>query len=269
MIKISLLTFVGLALRASAACTRAMLQSATTAYIKAQTVGQLSGLPLANDVNYLENDVILDIKKGVLSQPIVIDLNRTLLDTTECASFVELTAARSPHPYVIHTRMVFTEEKISTLQSVVSDDGDWLFNATAHLRWNSIESWDPIPADKRDSREVLKAAGDAYLDSWTNGTVKVPYGTPCQRLEGGLYTGDKNLTTNTCTMPLFPEFFTITNRRYVIDEEVGGIDIFNNFPFIDTTTPDRTPSTNFFRVEGGKIRYIHEVTVCSARNCGR
>jgi hypothetical protein len=61
-------------------------------------------------------------------------------------------------------------------------------------------------------------------------------------------------------MPQFPSPFNITNRRYVIDEELGGVDIFNNFPFIDKTKPNGTPSTNLIRVEGGMIRYIHEVT---------
>lgn len=70
-------------------------------------------------------------------------------------------------------------------------------------------------------------------------------------------------------MPQFPSAFKIENRRYVIDEEVGGLDIFNDFPFIDAAKPDGTSSTNFFRVEGGKIRYIHETTICTNRNCGR
>jgi hypothetical protein len=153
---------------------------------------------------------------------------------------------------------------------VVADDGDWIFNATAHLTWAKQEKWDPIPEEKRDSRAVIKAAGDAYLDSWKNGSVTVPYGTPCARLEGGAYTGEKNPSTNSCKMPEFPKPFAgISNRRYVIDEELGAVDIFNDFPFIDKTRPNGTSSTNMIRVEGGKIRYIHENTVCATRNCGR
>jgi len=71
-------------------------------------------------------------------------------------------------------------------------------------------------------------------------------------------------------MPEFPKPFKgAGNRRYVIDEEMGAVGILNDFPFIDATRPDGTPSTNFLRVEGGKIRYIHETTVCATRNCGR
>lgn len=242
---------------------------AAAGYVQAQASGKLDGLPLAENVSYQENDVSLPLSQGVLQTSIAIDFNRSIYDTAECAVFTELAAATNPHPYVISTRMLFTNEKISTMQSVVADAGDWLFNATAYLYWTQQEKWDVIPASKRDSRSVLKAAGDAYLDSWTNGTVKVPYGTPCARLEGGIYTGQRNASTNSCTMPVFPEPFTITNRRYVIDEELGAVGLFNNFPFIEKTKPEGTPSTNFFRVEGGKIRYIHEVTVCATRNCGR
>lgn len=70
-------------------------------------------------------------------------------------------------------------------------------------------------------------------------------------------------------MPQFPQPFHAGNRRYVIDEEVGGLDIFNDFPFIEKTKPDGTPSSNFIRVEAGKLRYIHECTACATRNCGR
>lgn len=269
MIYSILLVGVGLAAQARAACSRTMLQDATAAYIKAQASGQPSLLPLASTVDYLENDAKTDITKGVLAQPITIDFNRSLYDTTECATFTELSAATNKNPYVINTRMLFTDDKITAVQSVVADTGDWAFNATGQLSWTKKENWDPIPEAKRDTRAVIKAAGDAYLDSWGDGKVKVPYGTPCARLEGGMYTGDRSPSTNTCKMPEFPQPFKITNRRYVIDEELGGVDIFNDFPFIDKQKPNGTASTNFIRVEGGMIRYIHETTVCSTRNCGR
>ena len=85
-----------------------------------------------------------------------------------------------------------------------------------------------------------------------------------------MYTGDRSPSTNTCKMPEFPKPFAgCSNRRYVVDEVLGAVGIFNDFPFIDKTRPDGTPSSNFLRVEGGLIRYIHENTVCATKNCGR
>jgi hypothetical protein len=270
MIHSILLAGVGLVSQATAACTRASLEEAATAYVKAQTGGQPSLLALNDNVTYIENDAPVDIKKGVLSQAVTIDFSRSIYDTVQCSTFTEISSATNKHPYVISTRLLIPDGKVTTVHSVVADDGDWIFNAANHLSWAKKETWDVIPEGKRDSRAVIQAAGDAYLDSWANGSVAVPYGTPCARLEGGAYTGDKNPSTNTCKMPEFPKPFKgITNRRYVIDEVLGAVAIFNDFPFIDKTKPDGTPSMNFVRVEGGKIRYIHENTICSTKNCGR
>lgn len=54
---------------------------------------------------------------------------------------------------------------IKAIQSVVTDEGDWVFNATGHLYWSAMEKWDIIPEAKRDRREVIQRAADAYLDS--------------------------------------------------------------------------------------------------------
>jgi hypothetical protein len=270
MITSTLLALTTLAAHISAACTRTDLQDAVAAYLQAQTTGNTSLLRLAKNASYIENEVPTSIPRGLLSQAVTIDLSRSLFDTTSCSTFTEITAATNKHPYVIDTRLLVSNGTITAIQSVIADTGDWIFNATSHLRWSSQETWSPIPPASRDPRAIIKAAGDAYLDSWADGKVKAPYGTPCARLEGGSYTGDKNATANTCFMPEFPKPFAgAGNRRYVIDEEMGAMGILNNFPFIDATRPEGTPSTNLFRVEGGRIRYIHETTVCATKNCGR
>jgi hypothetical protein len=270
MLDLFLLAFVALAAQASAACSREELQNAVSAYLQAQAAGTPSLLPQVPNVSYTENDVVTDITKSLLSQAITIDFSRSLLDTTECSTFTEISAATNKHPYVIDTRMLITGNDITTIQSVIADAGDWVFNATSQLYWSKKEAWNLIAKDKQDTRATLKAAGDAYLDSWADGRVKVPYGTPCARLEGGAYTGEKNAAGNTCHMPEFPKPFAgVSNRRYVIDEEMGGVGILNDFPFIDKTRPNGTSSSNFLRVEAGQIRYIHETTICATQNCGR
>ncbi|KAK3938609.1 hypothetical protein QBC46DRAFT_265008 [Diplogelasinospora grovesii] len=269
----SLLFLCAGASRVLAACTRSLLEDATSAYIRAQSSGQPSLLPLASsNLSYSENDTPMDISKGVLSQAVTIDFNRSLHDAAQCATFTEITAATNKHPYVIHTRMLLdSDNKITTIESVVTDDGDWAFNATGQLQWTKQEKWDPISEAKRDSRAVIKGAGDAYLDQWGNSSIQVPLGTPCARLEGGSYTGQRSPTANTCKMPAFPNPLKVGNRRYVIDEELGAVDIFNGFPFLEKSKPASysVPSSNLIRVEEGKIRYIHEVTVCLTPHCGR
>lgn len=79
--------------------------------------------------------------------------------------------------------MVFENHKAAL---VVTDTGVWLFNATGTLELNAPEKWDTIPVEKRDSRAVIKAAGDAYFDHFGNVSVAVPWRAPIYRLEGGL-----------------------------------------------------------------------------------
>lgn len=257
-----LLVFVGLAGHASAACTRDMLQAATADYLAALSAGKPTFAALANGtVAYQENDLAMDISKGVLSQGIKIDFNRSIYDTTQCASYTEVVAT-TKHAYVIGTRLTFTDEKVTKIESNVCDDGDWLFDAAGSLKYNKQENWDPIPESKRDTREVIKAAGDAYIDAWGDSTVKPPFATNCARLEGGSY------ISGNCKLN-FPPPFNVTNRRYTIDEVLGAVDMFHNFPFLDSAIP-RDPGTqtnNFIRVEAGKIHYIHENTVCSKKGC--
>lgn len=158
---------------------------------------------------------------------------------------------------------------ITKIETLVTDEGDWLFNATGYAYYNSLEKWDPIPEEQRDTRAVIKAAGDAYFDRFANANVSVPWGTPCARLEGGAYTGGRNLSANTCDLGL-PSTIKVVDRRYVIDQEMGVVNIYVGFPGLDRADPNNpTPDSHTFRVEKGKLRYIHTISTCEGHpGCG-
>ncbi|KAI5921474.1 hypothetical protein F4810DRAFT_702315 [Camillea tinctor] len=260
----------------SAECTREFLIDATNRYLAAQVAGTSDDFVTlaAEDMTYTENQVPLSITEGVLSEPIVIDHNRSIHDAVNCATFTELIAASNPHPYVIGTRIIFDSAsdddlKISLMESIVTDEGDWAFNATGYLYWNSLETWDPIPEDLRDSRETVQAAGDAYFDRFKNESVVVPFGVPCSRLEGGASTAPLNMTGDSCTAAGLPSTLVVTDRRYVVDEVMGAVDIYLGFPGLDRSQgQDPMPDSHLFRVEEGKIRYIHTVSSCVEDGCG-
>ncbi|KAI1444547.1 hypothetical protein F5Y02DRAFT_427678 [Annulohypoxylon stygium] len=269
MFQLISLAYLWLAIGVSGECSRALLKNATDQYVTAQSSGQ-SGIltSLASNLTYTENEKPLDIKTGVLSQPIKLDQNLSIHDTTLCATFTQLIAAAAEHPYVIGTRMLLTDDKITKIESIVTDDGDWLFNATGYLHWTLQENWDPIPEDKRDSREVIQAAGDAYFNRFQSVNVSVPFGSPCARLEGGAYTDSSGAGGSTCNLGL-PSNLTVSNRRYVVDEEMGVVDIYLGFPGLDRSVVDQAmPDSHAFRVEGGKIRYIHTLSSCVNFGCG-
>ncbi|KAL7620575.1 hypothetical protein AAE478_009570 [Parahypoxylon ruwenzoriense] len=257
---------------AAAECTREFLIGATDKYVAAQASGSSGDVVTlaAPNVTYTENEVPKAIAEGILAESIDIDHNRSIHDTVNCATFTEIIAANNPHPYVIGTRIIFnSENKISLIESIVTDAGDWAFNATGYLYWNSLENWDPILDDKRNTREVIQAAGDAYFERFKNTSVVVPFGIPCSRLEGGASTAPLNMTGDSCTLAGLPSTLVVTNRRYVVDEVMGVVDIYLGFPGLDRSQGQKPmPDSHMFRVESGKIRYIHTVSSCVEAGCG-
>jgi hypothetical protein len=247
MLSSILLTCFTLLATASADCTRDFLKNITDAYVTAQSSGQPTSLAtLTANLNPV------NLTKGVLSQPMKIDHNRSIFDTTACSTFTELIVTNPAKPYVIGTRMDLTNSKITKIESIVTTTSDWAFNTTGYAYYNSLGTWDSIPEAKRDSRAVIEAAGDAYFDRFDNASVIVPWGAPCDRLGGGaLMTG--TLSGNNCTM-VFPEDVKVTNRRYVVDEVMGCVDIFEGFPGLDRSQGQAPmPDSHLFRVEGGRL----------------
>ncbi|CAN9209531.1 unnamed protein product [Alternaria alternata] len=194
-------------------CTREYLQSTADSYVDLMATGQHDRFEnLAYSMEYFENNQTASILGGVPALGLAIDFHRSILDTTQCKTMTELIITDPTHPYVIHTQMTLdTEGNVNLIDSIVTDQGDWAFNATGYQYWNSQESWLPIPEAARDTYKVVKAAGEAYADRCNDITVAVPWGVPCTRLEGGAYTGYKNLSANTCDQ--VPAHVPMTNRK--------------------------------------------------------
>jgi hypothetical protein len=130
-----------------------------------------------------------------------------------------------------------------------------------------MEDWSPLPEAQRDSRALIKAVADSYFDRFDNASVVVPWSAPCNRLEGGaLVVG--TLTGDNCTM-VWPDDIKVTNRRYVIDEVMGAVDIYEGFPGSDRSQGNAPmPDSHLFRVENGKIKYIRTASHCVEARCG-
>lgn len=240
---------------AIAQCTREELLAVTDSYLEAQSSGSPDALAsLSAEVDYSENFKAADIASGILSQALELAHNRSTHDTTACATYTELIVTDPAHPYVIGSQIRLTDGAITQIETIVTDQGDWLFNATGTYYWASQEAWDVIPEADRDTREVIQAAGDAYADLFNDKSVTVPWGTPCARLEGGAYTGSGS-ATDRCDVGV-PDGVALVDRRYVIDETLGTVGIFLTFGSI--------PDSHEFRVEKGKLRYVHTMSVMGA-----
>ncbi|KAL1874349.1 hypothetical protein VTK73DRAFT_481 [Phialemonium thermophilum] len=241
-------------------CERDVLLAAASKYIAAQAAGNLDTLHdvLASNFTYKENNEITPIEKGVLSKALKIDHNRTTADTAACASFTELISASGPYTLATQIRHDPETLAITLIDSIAATKGAWLFDAAKTLQYVTQEDWSPIPADRRDSRNLLRSAADAYLDMWSNATASdaVPWGTPCTRLEGSVYTG-RGLPSDSCTpgIPSNHNQKPNTHRRYVIDETMGSCSVLCLWEHMMNAA-----DSHEFRLEGGKLRYVHTMT---------
>jgi hypothetical protein len=244
-------------LRAQERCTRSMLQAATDGYIAAQTAGALSKMSLAPKVKYIENMTETTKEKGLWNTALPIALHRSIYDVGRCKTFTEVIVTEGGHPYVIGTRLAVKDGKVSEIDSLVTDQDDWLFNAQDYLKYSKAEDWPVLPVDERVSRQDLIDAGNQYFDFvFFDKGIRPPWGTPCARLEGGAYTNAKNEHKDTCQIPgPLGELF-IVNRTYVVDEEMGAVNVFCRFGN-DTGMPD----SHTFRLVNGRYRWIHTLSV--------
>jgi hypothetical protein len=253
---------------AQISCSREGLQHAVDLYLAAQAKGDTSGLPLPQGVGYWENMAPARIDEGLIRTAMKIDHQRSLLDTSTCQTFTEVIVTNKENPYVFGTRLRVNRDKIAEIEILWTTTGYWLFNADSYLKWSSMEKWDVIPAAQRDTRATLVAAANAYLDAFLEGKKDlVPWGYPCNRTEGGAHTG-RGEATDSCDVGV-PSGVNIANRRFIVDETIGAVQVFCTFGAGNANGGSGSPDTHLFRVESGKLKYVHTMTHLLQANFGR
>jgi hypothetical protein len=244
---------------AQVSCTREGLKAAVDLYIAAQTKGDTAGLPLAKGLGYIENFKSMNIDEGLIRKAMKIDHNRSLLDTSTCQTFTEVIVSDKANPYALGTRLRVNHGLIAEIEMMWTTTGYWGFNVDNYLKYSSSEDWGVIPAAKRDTRATLESAASAYLDAFLEGKMDlVPWGSPCNRTEGGMHTG-KGAPDDSCQVGV-PSGVNIANRHFVVDETIGAVVAFCTFGAGNATGGSGAPDTHLFRVENGKLRFVHTLT---------
>jgi len=256
--------------QAGPGCTRERLKEIADQYRASQADGRaiMHMMPMGEWVNYNENFELSSMTfGGVIATPQKVDWDRSFYDTVACTVYIESIITNPEHPYVLATMIRGSGAigspigTISGFDVIVTDQDDWLFDASKTLYYAQREDWSEIPEDKRNTREELRAAADAYLNLFKDKSVQVPWGTPCARLEGSAYTG-KGQPEDSCNVGV-PENIDMADRRYIIDPVFGSVAVFLRMG------PNKRPDAHVFRIEEGKLRYVHTVTNCGTdENCG-
>jgi hypothetical protein len=111
---------------ATPTCTLQNLQDASSAYLSSVSAGTPS-VALAK-ASYKENNKDANITTGLLSKPMKIDHNKTLFDTTLCATYSELIITNPKAPYVIGTQVHLDDSGgVALVDTIWTSTGDWQF----------------------------------------------------------------------------------------------------------------------------------------------
>jgi hypothetical protein len=246
-----------IALQDHPACTRAELKAATDAYVKAQSLGDTSVLPLSTRAQYLENMKTIDAGAGLWNTALPIAQAMSFHDDKRCKTFTEIVVTDGGHPYVIGTRLYMNNGNIIRIDSLVTDKGDWLFNANAYLKYVRQEGdWQDLHPFQRTSSSEMMRGVNAYLDAFSDKFTDVPWGMPCARLEGGFYTNHAGNPDPSCSVGIPAGVVYTVRRDFLIDEEKGVVNVFLRFADLGDM-----PDSHSFRFIDGKIRSIHTLTV--------
>jgi hypothetical protein len=235
-------------------CTIEQLKAATSAYVAAQKAGSLAGLPLHDKTQYLQNMETVEPAAGLWNTALPVANAMSFHDPLRCKTFTEIVVTEGK-PYIVGTRLYLHEGKVIRVDSIVTEQGDWLFNANAFLKHTQAEDWEPLHPYQRTAPAEMIRGANAYLDGFADKFTAIPWGVPCARLEGGAYTNREGRPDASCEVGMPPGVLYIVNRDYLVDEEMGVINVFCRFGG-STGGPD----SHSFRYIDGKFRLIHTLT---------
>jgi len=247
-------------------CSRAGLEAAVNSYLAAMNAGDYTLMPLTSNAKYVENthdasasmNRVVPFGQGLWATPIQHDRHMNLIDVDECAAFTEVIIATQTPKYLNGVRLKVTGNQISEVWLVVTQEGDWLFNAANYLKYAKEETektdwkhnWSEIPVEERLTREELRTAGNAYLEYFGDKTVKPMWGVPCSRLEGGAYTGSGS--NSSCNVGVPDLGMKLGPFQNLVDVDKGMTVSIFNFGGADS---------HLFRIiKGHGYRYIHTLT---------
>jgi hypothetical protein len=240
-------------------CTRGGLQFTINQYLAAQAKGDASALPLATGLGYWEQMKPADIKTGFLTKALQISRTMSIIDQDSCQTYTEIMVGNAADPYVAGIRMRVNHDKIAEIEIIYETTGYWGFNIDNYMKYAALEDWSPIDPLKRDSRGTLVQAANAYLDAFLEAKIDaVPWGFPCVRIEGGMYTG-RGRPDDSCEAGV-PAGVNIANRRFIVDEVMGTVVALCTFGAGGPAGGSGAPDAHMFRLENGKLRYVHTLT---------
>jgi hypothetical protein len=255
---------------AQSSCTREGLTAAADLSIAAQargykrpSQGHITGsdvlvdLPVGHRMSYVEN-FDTSPRSPLLGKPLKIDRHISLLDTARCEIYTEGLVSNKADPYALGTRLRLRNNAVAEIETMWSAPGYRGFDIDGYLKNSSAEDWGAIPEARRDTRATLESAANAYLDALLAGKASVmPWGFPCNR---PLVPEEALTADGSCQVGVPAGTVNIENRHFVVDETMGAVAVLCTFGVDPASGRIRTPDAHLFRIENGKVRFVHALT---------
>lgn len=181
----------------NAACSREFLQQQLDAYLEALSAGTPDGLPLDPSIYYTENGKPETVGRGLWwSQPKVI-FARHALDSDTCGSVTEaIVEDRLGNPIVMGLRLRHISGQIVDVETTIARNSNpSLFEPEKIVVVGMPDPWvDPIPLDKRMSREELIGVVEDFFGSISEPSLGPPRAPTCELRQNGATVGGDNCT---------------------------------------------------------------------------
>jgi len=271
-------------------CERACLYEVVDQYMSAMVKGDVSAAPLARDVKFTENGIVLTVGDGLwntISGMRGYDLK--LADPTQGQVALIDVVEEHGTPAIIALRFKVEDRLITEIETVLSrkiDTSPFPVTEgydTPHALWST-----PVAAADRQPRERMISVADGYFDTiqLNDGTLFTHFTEDCNRVENGL------LTTNNPNIPNYDiakmgceEQFKLgqyiyddrlRDRRFPLVDEEMGVVLAAGFmdhtgKVMDVTWTDGTKQKSIFfyphsfilielfKIEGNAIKRVEAV----------
>jgi hypothetical protein len=236
----------------SGACTRELLKSTVDSYFKALATHDPSTLPLADNVKFTEN--------GKASKPADAPLWKSAgslkyvhsaLDTETCMSASEAVVPDGTKDIPVAVRLKLVNQKITEIETIAARAGDYtgVTSNTAALAASkdSVKWEDPVPADKRNTREELTGWMTKYFKQFPQGVCNTT--STCKRMENGggdfVCSAQAGCAASSTT--------TVLNPRLVFADVETGLGV--GFTLFTGGHPDM----HMFKMYGGQVYAVSAI----------
>lgn len=254
-------------------CDRKCLKDITQSYLDAVVKHDPKAAPLAPNVRYTENAVVVTPGQGLWKTATSLGkFQRTYVDTVQGQTGFFGLIDEQDVPAIVSLRLKIVDRKITEAETIIGRKGVSLHDPQNIIDHGPKDA--PIPAALRTSRADMIKAADSYFDGAQSQNPAIVLQKPgCDRYENGVKmthrqgsgAGGVSMSGDcAATIANAKQIAAVVDRRYpVVDEEAGvvmGTAIFNRPPGAkraDGTLWPRLLLTEFFPVEKGQFTAIY------------